>query len=239
MDISKVDGPQKMRDSGLGSLGSESDTSPSQPNHLTAVNNTASPNPVSPQASTMLAAVDIMTGSLRKVSQKKFPVTYVGFSVLDRRYSMPQFWKCFIPWLVAEVKRKPKPHNVVLQVHAPGSYTLNGYNENMDKLLFEHKLQQLSKFSRIHRDTKCFVYLTKGLGENFVCHVYQAPNEAMVSSFLLLQCIAKRLTCICHDEPSHIKFKLFISFVFHRLSSFSNQSEMRQSKLYLTRLKQL
>lgn len=174
-----------MRDSGLGSLGSESDTSPSQGN-MTAVSvsvniDDTSLTQISPGPSSLLAAVDVMTGTLRNVAGKKFLVTYVGQSVLDRRYTQPQFWKCFVPWLVSEVKRNPSPQNVTLQVHAAGSYMLKGYADDPDKPIFEHKLQQLSKFSRIHRDIKCFVYLTKGFADMFTCHVYKAPEEKMVS----------------------------------------------------------
>ena len=175
------DGTYLMRDSGLGLLGSEKETSSSQPVSLTAVNVTSSTMnvPTSP-ANQLLSAVDVMTGNLRSVSVRKYNVTYVGQTLLDKRYTQPQFWKCFLPWLVPEVRRRPKPQRVTLQVQAAGIYTLQGFSTGTENMLFEHKLQHLSKFSRIHADTKCFVYLTKATAENYLCHVYQAPDEHMV-----------------------------------------------------------
>ena len=178
------DGSYLLRDSGLGSIGSESDSSPSQPSSLTAVNMSSTMNssmniPTSP-VNHLLSAVDVMTGSLRSVPARKYNVTYVGQTILDKRYTQPQFWKCFLPWLVPEVRRKPTPQRITLQVQAAGIYTLQGLNTDTETVLFEHKLQHVSKFSRIHADTKCFVYLTKATANNYLCHVYQAPDEHMV-----------------------------------------------------------
>lgn len=48
--------------------------------------------------------------------------------------------------------------------------------------LFEHKLETMTRFAKTLRDVRCFSYLTKKSGDAaFVCHVYQAEDETMVS----------------------------------------------------------
>lgn len=49
-------------------------------------------------------------------------------------------------------------------------------------IVFEHKLQGVSRFAESHQEPRCFAYLTRPqLNSDFHCHVFMAPEENQVS----------------------------------------------------------
>ena len=163
-------------DSGLGgSLGSESDTSPSQcPPKENDMTKSVSSGPASEQPQVQ--------------KYKKYILTYCGSVELDKRYIQPQFWKVILQWLVAEIKRKCKKIVVFLEID---SGLLNGICCDTDGVLFQHDLAHLSKFSRTHQDTKCFAYVTKTTETTFHCHVFQTADEALVCFLCIMYTYSK------------------------------------------------
>ncbi|XP_067141731.1 TBC1 domain family member 1-like isoform X2 [Centruroides vittatus] len=107
--------------------------------------------------------------------QRTYRVVYVGSSVLNQRYSQPM-----LPWIISEIKLSSSTtgKEVFLEVTESSLKAVDVYE---NKLIFEHRLQCISKFAQTAHDHSCFSYLTKDLpDEPFICHVFQAFEENTV-----------------------------------------------------------
>ena len=176
MESTKAPERPVFHDSGLGSFGSESDSSPVT-------------QPLSAEAGASWAASKQTAGMGLKAKRMLFEVSYLGESVLDRRYTQPM-----LPWIMAEVRRRQDKRAVVLEVLAQTLKAVPVAGEGDGEgpgpgpaeagaapPLFEHKLQSLSRFARTHQDPKCFAYLTRANVEApFSCHVFEANEEGQV-----------------------------------------------------------
>ena len=158
-----------LNDSGLGSFGSDSDTSPlAAPFAGEICQNSTSP-----------AASDMKTNDDGGLSAgKAFEVVYLGEYLLDRRYTQPM-----LPWVMAEVRRRNKGRPVKLKVVE--SATLKAFSVDQQQIncasLFEHKLETMTRFAKSLQDPKCFSYLIRSNSDSaFTCHVYQASEEDIV-----------------------------------------------------------
>jgi hypothetical protein len=80
---------------------------------------------------------------------------------------------------MAEVKHRNDCQPIKLEIL---TFTLRGIKMDGDNILFEHKLQSLSRFARAHADPTCFAYLTRtsAAAHHSVCHVFQAVEEDQV-----------------------------------------------------------
>ena len=115
-------------------------------------------------------------GDARKLIRSQFTIRYLGESVLDRRYT-----QAMLPWVMCEVRHQNIGQKVGVEVL---SNALKATAVDSARILFEHKLQTLSRFARSHQDPKCFVYLTRpSTDAPFTCHVFQSLEESVVCLF--------------------------------------------------------
>ena len=108
-----------------------------------------------------------------------FPARYLGFSVLDRRYTQPM-----LPWVMADIRNQKlrKPVSVEISGHF-----LEAKDMTTADLVLKHKLHTLSRFARAHQDPKCFAYLNRQTSdEPFTCHMFEATDPSIVSKNLVL-----------------------------------------------------
>ena len=106
-------------------------------------------------------------------SSDNFFMTYFGELVLDQRHTHPM-----LPWVMAEVRRQQQARFILLQVLPQ---TIQAVRCDSSQLMFEHKLQSLSRFVRSHQVANCFAYLTTArAGSVCTCHVFEASDEPMV-----------------------------------------------------------
>uniref|UniRef100_A0A667ZQ05 TBC1 domain family member 4 n=1 Tax=Myripristis murdjan TaxID=586833 RepID=A0A667ZQ05_9TELE len=120
-------------------------------------------------------------------SDKRFSLTYVGWSSLDRRTTLPM-----LPWLVAEIRRKSEKSDCGTQVQArevqlvlipPFIRCVPSNNSSSSVFIFEHKAQLISRFIHNSNDLTYFAYLLRGQPDNpeseMSCHVFKAcdPNQ--------------------------------------------------------------
>ena len=169
-----------MQDSGLGSFGSESDTSPIICRNMLEPEVVAEQQKQSKMNSEVGGQGRDDSSEARQPVRTNFTVLYLGFSVLDRRYTQPM-----LHWVMAEVRRRHHAKEVTLEVMAETLKATEG-----DSVLLEHKLQNLSRFVRAQEDHHTFAYLTRTKTEDpFTCHVFQTIDEDMVSLFLCLYII--------------------------------------------------
>jgi len=160
-----------MHDSGLGSFGSEADSS--------RCVGGGSGEVVAPMADDH--AFPPFSG-YRAVS---FDAVYFGDATLDRRHT-----PAMLPWLMAGVRRRSKGHSVKLVV---GERMLTAFRTNdmyprRDRPhsahvppLFGHCLNMMTRFARIVHHPTCFSYLTRPKSDSpFVCHVFEAKDETTV-----------------------------------------------------------
>ena len=88
-----------------------------------------------------------------------------------------------------------------MEVTADGILQVKGRHpsgQETGETLFEHHLQGLSRFARLHQDPRCFAYLTRTqMGGDFICHVYLATSENTVSNKNTLQIFG--LHGECHE----------------------------------------
>ena len=165
-------------DSGLGSFGSESDSSPILQKNAIGIGQSECGD------LTFDGAKPKQSTTLEMSPNKVFSVLYLGESVLDRRYTQQM-----LPWIMAEVRRRPDKREIVVEIlpHTLRAWAC-GRVQGADLPpgpsvpVFEHRLHSLSRFARTHQDPKCFAYLTRAnLESPFSCHVFQAPDESVVS----------------------------------------------------------
>ncbi|XP_031143973.1 TBC1 domain family member 4 isoform X2 [Sander lucioperca] len=120
-------------------------------------------------------------------SDRRFALTYIGWSSLDRRTTLPM-----LPWLVAEIRRKSErgdcgpvvqPREVQLVLTPPFVRCVPSSSNNSSVFIFEHKSQLISRFIHNSNDLTYFAYLLRGQPDNpeseMSCHVFKAsdPNQ--------------------------------------------------------------
>ncbi|XP_059198854.1 TBC1 domain family member 4 isoform X3 [Centropristis striata] len=120
-------------------------------------------------------------------SDRGFALTYIGWSTLDRRTTLPM-----LPWLVAEIRRKSEkgdcgpvvqPREVQLALNPPFIRCVPSNSNNSSVFIFEHKAQLISRFIHNSNDLTYFAYLLRGQPDNpeseMSCHVFKAcdPNK--------------------------------------------------------------
>ena len=166
----------RMHDSGLGSFGSETDSSPCGGGGSTLA------GPMTDDRT--LPRLDF--SRCRDVS---FHAVYFGEATLDRRHT-----PAMLPWLIAGIRRRGKGRPVKLVV---GDSILSAFlTNNMSPVhdltsghlksahmtaLFCHRLNTMTRFARTVHSPACFSYLIRSNSDSpFVCHVFHATNETMV-----------------------------------------------------------
>ncbi|KFM71231.1 TBC1 domain family member 4, partial [Stegodyphus mimosarum] len=104
--------------------------------------------------------------------QRTFKVVYLGYAVLDRRYTLPM-----LPWVIAEIKRHGSQNEEEIYIEVT-EQSLKAASCESNALVFEHKLQTISKFAQSSHDPSCFTYMTREV-QNGPCayHVFQANDE--------------------------------------------------------------
>ncbi|GIY47914.1 TBC1 domain family member 4 [Caerostris darwini] len=113
--------------------------------------------------------------------RRTYRVVYLGYAVLDRRYTLPM-----LPWVIAEIKRHGSENEEEIDLEVT-EQSLIAVSCVTKTLIFEHKLQTISKFSQSSQDSSCFTYMTREVTTGpCAYHVFQAANEKIVSSFSLL-----------------------------------------------------
>uniref|UniRef100_A0A7N5ZVN0 TBC1 domain family member 4 n=1 Tax=Anabas testudineus TaxID=64144 RepID=A0A7N5ZVN0_ANATE len=120
-------------------------------------------------------------------ADRRFSLTYIGWSSLDRRTTLPM-----LPWLVAEIRRKSEkgdcgpvvqPREVQLVLNTPFIRCVPSSSNNSSVFIFEHKAQLISRFIHNSNDLTYFAYLLRGQPDNpeseMSCHVFKAcdPNQ--------------------------------------------------------------
>ncbi|KAM9850908.1 LOW QUALITY PROTEIN: TBC1 domain family member 4 [Aulostomus maculatus] len=120
-------------------------------------------------------------------SDRRFALTYIGWSSLDRRTTLPM-----LPWLVAEIRRRSEkgdcgpavqPRDVLLVLNPPFVRCVPSGSSNCSVFIFEHKAQLVSRFIHNSNDLTYFAYLLRGQPDNpeseMSCHVFKAcdPNQ--------------------------------------------------------------
>ncbi len=115
----------------------------------------------------------IESTSARSIS-KSYEVYYCGQALLDKRYT-----QAVLPWIMADIRRRKQKTSISLAVI---SGALQAIESTSKCILFEHKLQTLSRFARAHQDPKFFAYLVREDSDlPYTCHVFQALKESQVS----------------------------------------------------------
>lgn len=109
---------------------------------------------------------------------RTYKVNYVGYAVLDRRYTLPM-----LPWVIAEIKRHGSQNVEEIFIEVT-EQSLKAVKCKSSQPVFEHKLQTISKFAQSSHDSSCFTYMTKEV-TNGPCayHVFQANDGNTVSTF--------------------------------------------------------
>jgi len=165
-----------MHDSGLGSFGSEADSSPCGGGGSTFAGRMADDHTFTPLDFSRFRAVS-------------FDAVYFGDAILDRRHT-----PTMLPWLIAGICRRSKRQPVRLVV---GDGILSAFPKNESAplhdltpghlpnthmtALFCHHLNTMTRFARIVHSPTCFSYLTRpNFDSQFVCHAFQAKDEATV-----------------------------------------------------------
>ncbi|XP_057670519.1 TBC1 domain family member 1 isoform X1 [Diorhabda carinulata] len=104
---------------------------------------------------------------------KLIPVTYQGFTAMDRRFSSPM-----LPWIVSEIRKRNCAEKLSLGVEEG---TLQAYNQDFE-LQFSHRVSSMTKFSQADMDPTTFLYLLKDEQENLLyCYLYLAKNVSDVT----------------------------------------------------------
>jgi len=163
-----------MHDSGVGSFGSEAESSPCVGG-----------------GGTLAGPMADDTGSFPPLDLCRprdvcFDAVYYGDATLDRRHT-----PAMLPWLMAGVRRRSEGQTVKLSV---GGGVLNAFTANdvfpltsshlhrpHVTALLCHQLNTMTRFARLVHNPAHFSYLTRPNYESpFVCHVFQAKDETKV-----------------------------------------------------------
>lgn len=124
-------------------------------------------------------------------SDSRLALTYIGWSSLDRRTTLPM-----LPWLVAEIRRRSEkgdcgpvvqPREVQLVLNPPFVRCVPSNSNNSSVFIFEHKAQLISRFIHNSNDLTYFAYLLRGQPDNpeseMSCHVFKACDPNQVGLF--------------------------------------------------------
>lgn len=124
----------------------------------------------------------------RADSDRRFSLSYIGWTTLDRRTTLPM-----LPWLVADIRRKSErgdcgpqvqPRDVQLVLNPPLLRCVPSNNSNSSVFIFEHKAQLISRFIHNSNDLSYFAYLLRGQPDNpeseMSCHVFKACDPNLV-----------------------------------------------------------
>ncbi|CAN9497580.1 unnamed protein product [Ophioblennius macclurei] len=124
----------------------------------------------------------------REKEREKFPLTYIGWSSLDRRTTLPM-----LPWLVAEIRRRSErgdcgpvlqPRDVHLVLCPPFVRCVPSASSNASVFIFEHKAQLISRFIHNSNEHTYFAYLLRGQPDNpeseMSCHVFRTGEASQV-----------------------------------------------------------
>ncbi|XP_068602053.1 TBC1 domain family member 4 [Brachionichthys hirsutus] len=119
---------------------------------------------------------------------RSFSLTYVGWSSLDRRTTLPM-----LPWLVGEIRRRSErsdcgsaaqPREVQLVLSPPLVRCVPANSCNSSVFIFEHKASLISRFIHNSNDLSYFAYLLRGQPDNpeseMSCHVFKARDPSQV-----------------------------------------------------------
>lgn len=121
---------------------------------------------------------------------RNYRVKYLGSMCLDRRYTQPM-----LPWIVADLRREGLRHpmDVLLEVR-DSSLKARSYCD--ERLVFDHPLHSISKFSQANADRACFTYLQRNApDEPPRCHVFQAGDkDTVVELFVTMRELSKELS---------------------------------------------
>ncbi|XP_041360005.1 TBC1 domain family member 4-like isoform X2 [Gigantopelta aegis] len=120
----------------------------------------------------------VETGKTLDTMKKRFRVIYLGSSSMDRRYT-----QCIQPWVMAEIRRKKEGfRDVTLDVLSNSLRATAWDADGLAEILFEHKLQELTRFAKLHQDPRCFAYLSRQQlnNDDFECHVFLTAHDDMV-----------------------------------------------------------
>jgi len=179
-DVKQQGRPQSvshMRDSGLGSFGSEADSSLCGGGGITF-------------AGPMADDRAFPRLDFSRCRQTSFDAVYFGDATLDRRHT-----PAMLPWLMAGVRRRNKGQPVRLvigdgilsaflasDISSVRDLTSGRLHSAHTPALFCDRLNTMTRFARIVHKPSCFSYLTRPNSDSpFVCHVFQAKDEATVS----------------------------------------------------------
>ncbi|XP_047456933.1 TBC1 domain family member 4 isoform X3 [Mugil cephalus] len=131
--------------------------------------------------------IDMETRDETERSERRFALSYIGWSSLDSRTTLPM-----LPWLVAEIRRRSEkgdcgpvmqPREVQLVLCPPFVRCVPSTSNNSSVFIFEHKAQLISRFVHNSNDLTYFAYLLRGQPDNpeseMSCHVFKAcdPNQ--------------------------------------------------------------
>lgn len=126
---------------------------------------------------------------------RHYRVRYLGCMCLDRRYTQPM-----LPWIVADLRREGlrQPLDVLLEVR-DASLKARAYSD--ERLVFDHPLHSISRFSQANADRACFTYLQRNApDEPPSVHVFQAADkDAVVELFVTVRELSKELSL--HQAP--------------------------------------
>lgn len=166
-------------------------------------------------------------GSTNQVTfLRTYKVIYLGYAVLDRRYTLPM-----LPWVIAEIKRHGSQNMEEIFIEVTDK-ALKAANCENNQLVFEHKLQTISKFAQSSHDSSCFTYMTREV-VNGPCafHVFQASDESTVLElFTTIREVTKEISTHQIKSPS---FKTAGGVTFDSVINNCQQYEV----LYLGRIK--
>ncbi|XP_015836514.1 TBC1 domain family member 1 isoform X1 [Tribolium castaneum] len=104
---------------------------------------------------------------------KLIPVTYYGFTAMDRRFSSPM-----LPWIVSEIRKRDYCEKLSLGIE---DGLLQAYNPDFE-LQFSHKIWQVTRFSQADQDPTTFLYLMRDDQDSLLyCYLFQAKKTSDVS----------------------------------------------------------
>lgn len=148
-------------------------------------------------------------------SDRRFSLTYIGWSALDRRTTLPM-----LPWLVAEIRRRSEkgdcgplvqPREVHLVLNPPFVRCVPSSSTNSSVFIFEHKAQLISRFIHNSNDLTYFAYLLRGQPDNpesqMSCHVFKACDPNQVQQKINKQ--AKQNLTLCSNTCNADVVKVF------------------------------
>ena len=144
--------------------------------------------------------IGVESGKTSDTMKRRFRVIYLGSSSMDRRYT-----QCIQPWVMAEIRRKKEGFRDVTLDVLSHSHSLRATAWDTDgqaEVLFEHRLQELTRFAKLHQDPRCFAYLSRQQlnNDDFECHVFLTNHEEMVCMNILF--LFKLISAILPNVPA-------------------------------------